>query len=645
MEPFSISPIVDKNVLAAHQYNSICLGPNIEKHAQEPLYPPNKNNPHNDYSHIPQLKITKLDKELSRLKDKIERKYETVRQGKEHWLDYVKVKDLDNTNYHCPNKIGYEKILDLDNPDQKKEVMMYNVCKHTIFAAAKRQMKKAPKPDPQITDDFINFSKKWIEKYIGEELNNFGYSFAQWYEHNNAAKQHDIDAYLKYLENSSIYTEKEKQQFETLDYEGICKVELQPIDGKPRMVCSIPIKTKVTMGPVTWKLEEIMEQHMPGYCGSKNLKEMTDMCNEIFANGFTKVVEGDGSAFDNTQDVALKEVDRYLYRRVADKVHHVPKQQFLHVSQQLKKCMNVKYIKNKKQHTMMRYEILGSVFSGDCDTTLCNTLRMALYNLYVNEKAGLKYGKDYIVISKGDDFTVFYKPYISNEFIRNIYYKYFLKSANEYEVYGLGQVLKMLVFGPPKSLSFCSLRAFPINLQQDQIILVRNPHKFLSLSKYSRTIKSMSIKQRVEYLIQQAVSLRVAYPNIEVYENMANAYELQARKLISNDNIVYNKLENKVYQNIREIRKKIEELDPKYLETPEYQMMYGIQFKKKFIKIKDNYWDTMKLLQETDVSKLSTEQLQYVNQEIENEISNEYFKSTMGLNKPNVLKLQYNVKF
>jgi hypothetical protein len=498
-------------------------------------------------------------------------------------------------------------------------------------------MKKAPKPDPQVATEFVQFSKDWIEKYIGEDLNQFGYSFAQWYAHNNAAKQKDIDKYLKYLEDSSQYTEKEKEQFETTDYEGICKVELQPVDGKPRMVCSIPIKTKVTMGPVTWKLEELMEDKMPGYCGGKNLQQMTDFCNKIFNEGFTKVVEGDGSAFDNTQDVTLKEVDRYLYRRVADKVHHVPKSQFLQISQSLKKAMNVKYYKNKKIHTMMRYEILGSVFSGDCDTTLCNTLRMALYNIFINEKAGLQFGKDYIVISKGDDFTVFYKPYIENEFIRKIYYRYFLKTANEYEVYGLGQVLKMLNIGDPTSLSFCSLRAYPINVCKNQIILVRNPHKFLTLSKYSRKIKAMSFKQRVEYYFQQAVSLRAAYPGIVIFDTMAEAYEQQAMKLINYNPIAYKLILKKVNSYLTEIRKSALEIDPKYVETPEYQQMYGIQFKRRFFKIQENYWDTMKMLQESQVEKLSTEELKYVNEAIENEISLEYFKSIMGLNK-----LSYN---
>lgn len=637
MEPFSISPITD-GVLAGHQYEPTCLGPNIEKHAKEPIYPPAQTHPHDDYAHIPQLKVTKIDKELAKLKEYIETKYPTVQQGKEHWLDYVKVKDLDMSNYKCPNKIGFEKILALQEPDQKEEAMMYNVCKHTIFAAAKRQMKKAPKPNPIIAEDFLKFSKSWIEQHIGEDLNNFGYSFKQWYEHNNAAKQKDIDKYLDYINKQSCnLTEKEKEQMDTLDYEGICKVEIQPLDGKPRMVCSIPIRTKVAMGPITWALEELMENKMPGYCGSKNLKQMSDFCNEVFANGFTKVVEGDGSAFDNTQDVSLKEVDRYLYRRIADKVYHIPKNEFLHVSQQLKKCMNVKYIKNKKIHTMMRYEILGSVFSGDCDTTLCNTLRMALYNIYVNEKAGLRYGKDYIVISKGDDFTVFYKPYISNRQIENIYYKYFLRTANEHEVYGLGQVLKMLNIGPPKSLSFCSLRAYPINIQEDQIVLVRNPEKFLNLSKYSRKIKTMSIKQRIEYYTQQSVSIRACYKGITIFDLMADAYEYQANRLLNGNQKVLNKLINKAWVDTIIMRKKIEAMHPEYIEDENSRFIYGIKYKYNFFKIMDNYWDTMKMLQESNVSKLSTQQLQYVNQEIEKEISIEYFKSVMGLNKTNYL--------
>jgi hypothetical protein len=347
------------------------------------------------------------------------------------------------------------------------------------------------------------------------------------------------------------------------------------------------------------------------------------------------VVEGDGSAFDNTQDVKLKEVDRYLYQQVEHAVYHVPKEQFRKISQSLYKTMKIKYIKDKKQHTMMKYSILGSVFSGDCDTTLCNTMRMALYNIYVNEKYGFRYGIDYKAISKGDDFTVFYKPYVKDEQIHELYKNYFLTSADDIREFGLGQVLKMLNIGDPTSLSFCSLRAYAIDNTHTQVLLVRNPEKFLNLSKYSRKSKSMTIKQKIEYLIQQSVALRTQYGGIKIFDLMAQAYELQATILAENKFEVLQKCMKPAVEKIYEARKIIEQFDRNYAETPEYQLLYGIKHRKMMYKIRDSYWETMKILQDAAVKQLTEEQKEYVNKQIELEISEEYFKSSMGLNNTN----------
>jgi hypothetical protein len=127
---------------------------------------------------------------------------------------------------------------------------------------------------------------------------------------------------------------------------------------------------------------------------------MTDMVNEYRKLGFTQVYEGDGSAFDNTQDVSLKQLDRNIYQMIESSIYHVPKKEFHKISQALYKTMDIEYIEKGKKKPLMSYKILGTVFSGDCDTTLMNTTRMAMYNRYVNDKAGLVFGKDYVCFSK-----------------------------------------------------------------------------------------------------------------------------------------------------------------------------------------------------------------------------------------------------
>lgn len=589
-----------------------------------------------------------LSKEMKQLQHKTLIKHgKTITRQHKHWLDFIKVKDIPGI---CPHRIAFEKILNKEDLSTYDEAMMYNHCKHSIFAAAKRQMKKAPKPTPEVAEDFVKFAISILEgtcpyhlrnNKLTEKLKHFSYSYNQWYQHNTAVKQKDIDEYFESLEDATKFTEKRLKELQSTTYKGICKQELQPVDGKSRMVCSIPIKTKITMGPVTWKLEEIMAHHFPGYCGNKNLQQMSDAINNILALGFTKIVEGDGSAFDNTQDVSLKEVDRYLYRMIADKVYHVPKQQFLDISQALYKTMSVEYIQNKKKKTMFTYSILGSVFSGDCDTTLCNTMRMALYNIYVNEKAGLKYGQDYMLFSKGDDFTVFYKPTIDDDFIRQLYYKYFIRGSDveDTSVYGLGQVLKFMTIGGPETISFCSLRAFYRNENEDDIILVRDFKKFLNISKYSRKIKSLSGINRIAYLYQQAISMEVAYGGIHIFDIMAQAYRQEA----------YNYAKYCTKHNdrrLKEILHKAKTLANKntfyerkafskhVLETQNEILFYDIRGKKE--KNKRNIkgmspWEQIKYYQEKCSYNLTKHEYEYINQQIHNEIFCEEFKATMGL--------------
>lgn len=560
-----------------------------------------------------------------------------AKENGEHWLDYVKVKDL---NCQCPNKILYEKILDLNTPN-KSEVMAYNSCKHTIFAAAKRQMKAAPTPDPEVADDFLNYAKNIIDREVGEDLDHFGYSYQQWYHHLERPKQVDMDKVAIYLKgDKNQLTPEDIKTIENSNYEGICKVELQATNGKPRMVCSIPKITKYVMGPICWRLEEIFSHKFKGYCGGKNLKQMADQINDLINLGFTKVVEGDGSAFDNTQDITLKRVDHYIYEKVEHSIHHCDKNLFHKITHQPYKTMDVNYIDNKtrKKRTLLTYSILGSVFSGDADTTLCNTTRMALYNRYVNDKAGLVYGRDYVCFSKGDDFTVLYKPYITNEMIHAIYYKYFLKASPspdiaDTRIYGLGQVLKMLDIGGPHTIKFCSLRAWYKDV--NNIILTRDPAKFYDLAKYSRKIKTLTPIKRAAYLRMLAIALRADYSGIHIFEIMAQAYDAMAEKVESIYKIdtksksYRNKI--KAAQNYFAKAERLTTSPHNDVETPTYQLLYDVAFRQENIKIIGGYWETMKRIERTAFYHLTTEQYELINQQIEAEFSTEELKSMMGL--------------
>jgi len=615
------------------------LTDNIEKHASAMLYPIGITHPHPNFSHYPRLRIDDIrDKYLKQLYDKYSNQSILINnhQYEINPFDNIKVSDID---CNCDNKILYEQIFG-DISDQSHEVMAYKSCKHTIYAAAKRQMKMAPTPDPVVADDFLQYSKKIIDDEVGEELTNFSYSYQQWYNHLDRNKQMDMDLVSRYYQHDFTLTRQEIQKVERLNYEGICKVEIQSIDGKPRMVCSIPLQTKYIMGPVCWALEEIFQDKFNGYCGGLNLTQMANKVNHYAALGFTKVVEGDGSAFDNTQDITLKRVDHYLYSRVKHAIYHVDKEKFYETATQLYKTMDVTSMNadTKKKQLLFTYSILGSVFSGDCDTTLCNTLRMALYNRYVNDKAGLVFGRDYICFSKGDDFTVMYKPYVSNEFINNAYYKYFMPAIKDVtkpdtRVFGLGQVLKMLDFGDLDSLKFCSLRAWFKN--ESEIVLTRDPKKFYNLSKYSRKIKTMNYYQAARYLQDQGMALLVSYKGIKIFEIMAAAYFCKAKYFLQYATDNQKKTFERKYHKFQRRLNKLEKQQKSTYELQETeieQIVYNIGMRKESHKIQGSYWESMQKLYRVRTDVLTKTEAETVNQQIDAEFSVEELKSVLGLN-------------
>lgn len=609
--------------------------------------------------HLPKLLLHINDEQLNRIShirnsdyyepkipktNKIDKPLQMIREKYMNIINNIKVEDI---QCDCKPKPAFENIfpkspLDID-------AMSYNSCRHTIFAAAKRQIKSAPCPEEKVADEFVSYAKNVIDKEIGEDLTHFGYSFNQWYNHLPKKKQKlmnkvitainynnpeilnnkDIDKIGKWQATFDKHTGK---KYTTLKapYSGICKIEIQDLDGKPRMVCSIPDLIKFVMGAVTWHLEDICATKLQGYCGGKNLDQMSDMVNKYISQGFTRVVEGDGSAFDNTQDVKLKEIDRYIYQRVADSVYHTEmasnwKNLFLYFSQSYYKTMNIEYIDHdsKKKKTMMTYSVLGTVFSGDCDTTLANTIRMALYNRFVMDKAGFKYGQDYIAFSKGDDFTVMFNPTLINDSqVETAYWKYFLsKPTGEYKTYdnrifGIGQICKFLEFGQPNSIKFCSLRAWYTNPQETRIRLTRDPKKFLTLARFSRKMKSMTIPQKIIYLQDLAKALQASYKGIEYFDTMAYMYCLRAKALWQNYDIP-NSVIQEERQRLQHASGDKRETLPTQSELDEIEMpKYEIHLRQNVHNIGDDYWESMKKIERVSNRTYAQDALDIMNKQI-----------------------------
>lgn len=543
-------------------------------------------------------------------------------------FDKIDCKDI-TCDCCCRNDYDYEQIYGKENNMHNETVILYRTCKRTIFAAAKRQIKSAPTPDYKTALDFIAFGKDKIEEYLGDDLTNFGYSYNQWFNHLNSEKQRNMLLVKEKLDQFTDDIEAALHDPEFLKlfhYEGICKKELQNYDGKPRMVCKIPDIVKYVMGPICWKLEEIFTDHLPCYCGGMNLTQMQDKINNYIDEGYTMVAEGDGSAFDNTQDVMLKELDRYVYERVADKVYHVPIELFRYCAMQYYKIMDIVNTDPicKKRKTLMTYAVLGTVFSGDCDTTLMNTMRMGLYNWYTNERNGLQFHKDYICFSKGDDFTVMYHYKYDTEFgrymIEQSYRKYWLAKYKpkgdqpEYDnrQHGLGQILKFIEFGQPNTIKFCSLRAWYLNPQTSHIYLTRDPQKFYGLGKFSRKLRTKNCKEAINYIIDQAIALKANYAGLDFFENIIQNYLQAAYEMtVDNFDVILRQRVAIARDRRQTLPLEIDDFDTDCLlfnKTPRHD-----DFK---IKVNESYWGSQQRAERAQLQKLTPDEIYYINSQI-----------------------------
>lgn len=570
--------------------------------------------------HFPHLVLDIKDEEIKQV----------IKEQCQGDFDRLDLKDIKCT---CADKPSYEEVFDASTSNRvgERDAILYKDCKRCILAAAKRQMKAAPKPTQVIAEDFIQYAKQKIDQYIGTDLINFEYSFGQWYNHLSAPKQqqmrqviadiqmHDEAITLDALLNGEIPLNRVLKASDKLiqklyHYEAICKAEIQGPDGKPRMVCKIPLLVKFIMGPITWKLEDIAAKKIPCYCGGMNLQQMATKINHYIDLGFTQVAQGDGSAFDNSQDISLKAIDRYIYNKIPDSsIHHVHPELFRIASNQYYKIMDVLYRDpvTKKIQNLLSYAILGTVFSGDCDTTLMNTLRMGLYNMYTNEKAGLEFGKDFICFSKGDDFTVMYKWYITFNEVQNIYDGLWLKKPSknapnqaDCRVYGIGQILKFIDLGPPNIFEFCSLKAFYIDDNQ-HIYLTRNPEKLTALGRYSRKIKNMDDYQAANYMLDLRDALLVSYGQLDYFKKVAKCYELKAQWYHWRGQN-YSKPSIRIRNRLRLTKEK----EHWYLDHPnalrdDEDLKYS------------DYWESVKFIYQINPTVLRPDEIRIVNQQLE----------------------------
>ena len=413
------------------------------------------------------------------------------------------------------------------------EVICYNSCDRTLFAAFKRQMMRVYEPDPIVAADFQDYTQRYFDQYVEPVLRTFDYSYSQWF---NRLPRNKQDAMVQ--AQSAI---AENGYPELCEYGLFCKREKQEAGGKNRAIANIEPQIKYIMGPVCWALEDLADRYFPGYCGKKSWDDLESLFEQYYAEGFHYVLQGDGSAFDTCQHYELKLIDRLIYQYLArnHKIWHVNPDDFERLACSEYRELNAKTFGRFGVKNLGSATIRGTVFSGASDTTLMNTLRMALYNLFTLESLGLKFGRDFKLLAKGDDFIIFSRvPKLNGCDFESLYLKTWRpkpkhKTTNFDDNKGaLGMILKFLNVGDFDTIDFCSVTCIPY-ADHTKFKLARKPNRMVPLAHFSRATLKFEKRPGLikQYLLDQAMALDLSHGSMPFYRDYATAYRHAAAQI------------------------------------------------------------------------------------------------------------------
>jgi hypothetical protein len=395
-------------------------------------------------------------------------------------------------------------------------VLVWNNCAKTVHASMIRHLQAVPLPDPSCVNEYEKFIDNVIFPELQKELHNFDYSYSEWYNHLDYSKQQEIKKIKFPITN------------EACTYNMFCKREIQLVDNptdnydncglpKTRAIAGPKPEDKYVLGPVTWALESVFTKHLNGYCGGKNWQEMEETIKNRYDKGYRFIIQGDGSGFDRTQSHELKYFDRKVYNYIEDKIHHIESDTFITKATARFRKLNASVFSEGRLFNIGSATIDATVTSGNPDTTLMNTARMAIYCRFMAYKANVEVEVD----AKGDDFAIFVKNEYDAVLIKEQFKKYWAnKNEKINEPYGLGLILKFLTIGDFTSYDFCSTHLIcDFTQNKEKFKIVRQWNRITELGAYSMKALHYSKGNKNQYLEDMALSMEKWTSNMPYYKD------------------------------------------------------------------------------------------------------------------------------
>lgn len=389
---------------------------------------------------------------------------------------------------------------------EHNNVIVWNNCARTLFAAMKRQVLAVPLISHETDVEWRRFCQHTFIEDIEPLLREFSYNPADWFNHLTCKQQQEIvgNQTITCFSDIVIDTDTKPQEFHVF-----CKRELQIVEKpnigyqgsiipKNRAIAGPIRQDKYVMGPVCWEIERRFEK-LDGYCGGKNWNDLEQKIAELYQLGYRYVTYGDGSGWDRTQSHELKYIDRLIYEYIAGNAQlHIPVDVFLAKANSRHRKFRGYIFNEGSKELWFEAKVDATVGSGSNDTTLMNTTRMRTVVKFIMEQTGI----DYYLLAKGDDFEIFTKVDID---LKPFFYKYWSRKNENLGIkHGLGITLKFLETKPINHYEFCSTRLIQ---EGDKFKIVRQPDRMYPLNHWSMKALAMSRDQRINYMIDIAESM------------------------------------------------------------------------------------------------------------------------------------------
>jgi len=442
----------------------------------------------------------------------------------------------DYQKHQCdPNQtktIGLMQLVDtiLPNP-----VICYHTCKLNLYNAIKRQALYVQKPE----DDFVEKFNKWSygiwETEIRPLLDDFKYSYANWYNGLTRAQQleikpwHNGEQEVPFANNFNMFCKLEKQEVTLNNGEWDWP--------KNRCISAPEPYIKFVTGPVVSALQELYAaNNVKGYCVDKNWDDLGSFYNKCMSKGLYMTVQGDISGLDRSVTKFLLEINRLSYRAVADKVFHCNPELFkfflcedtTKINCKMFEKMTMKFRGMQSLLKLGHINIQGTRKSGEYPTTHGNTELVSRLIRYVMEVVLNRDKDSYELLVKGDDFVIFMVP-CDQEEIREAFKQVFeTKGINPDGKckYKSGTALKFLKFGTIFDTDFCSTDTFYCKDCQTHRV-TRKLQRYYTLTPFTRNLWSATPREIDNYKNALHVSDKKWSSNLELFECFGSRFKSQ----------------------------------------------------------------------------------------------------------------------